>query len=192
MQHPTRNVRVSRKTRPLINYSWLRLAPTTLWTKTWSWWLCSTGSGPSASSAFRMKISRYWKIIPALMKKKRKFSSYKRKFRMEQLQSHIWLTASSYMGKYLRISSYIRKPFLIYDFATAPFWISLYMTKILYSFYQCVALRIHSFEHSTDSKRLYLVRRDNKRKRPKLCLLSSFWLQTILPIYHTSFLTSHS
>jgi hypothetical protein len=25
-----------------------------------------------------------------------------------------------YMGKYLRISSYIRKPFLIYDFATAP------------------------------------------------------------------------
>jgi hypothetical protein len=29
-------------------------------------------------------------------------------------------TASSYMGKYLRISSYIRKPFLIYDSATAP------------------------------------------------------------------------
>ncbi len=31
------------------------------------------------------------------------------------------------MVKYLRISSYIRKPFLIYDFATDPFWISLYM-----------------------------------------------------------------
>jgi hypothetical protein len=30
------------------------------------------------------------------------------------------ITASSYMGKYLRISSFIRKPFLIYDFATAP------------------------------------------------------------------------
>jgi hypothetical protein len=28
---------------------------------------------------------------------------------------------SSYMAKYLRISSYIRKPFLIYDFATVPF-----------------------------------------------------------------------
>jgi hypothetical protein len=28
--------------------------------------------------------------------------------------------ASSYMRKYLNISSYIRKPFLIYDFATAP------------------------------------------------------------------------
>jgi hypothetical protein len=34
--------------------------------------------------------------------------------------------ASSYMGKYLRISSYIRKPFHIYDFATA-----------LFSFYHC-------------------------------------------------------
>jgi hypothetical protein len=55
---------------------------------------------------------------------------------VEQLQSHIWLTASSYMGKYLRISSYIyiRKPFLIYDFATAPLWISLCMRKIGFSF----------------------------------------------------------
>jgi hypothetical protein len=58
--------------------------------------------------------------------------SYVRKFRMEQLQSNIWLTASSYMVKYLRISS--RKPFLIYDFATAPLWISLYMRKIFFSF----------------------------------------------------------
>ncbi len=53
---------------------------------------------------------------------------------MEQLQSHIWLTSSSYMGKYLRISSFSRKPFLIYDFATAPLWISLYMRKIGFSF----------------------------------------------------------
>ncbi len=49
---------------------------------------------------------------PSLIKKIIKFSSNIRKFRMEQLQSHIWLTASSYMGKYLSISSYIRKPFL--------------------------------------------------------------------------------
>ncbi len=53
-------------------------------------------------------------------KKKIKFSSYIRKSRVKQLQSHILLTASSYMGKFLRISSYIRKPFLVYDFATAP------------------------------------------------------------------------
>ncbi len=63
----------------------------------------------------------------------RKFSSYIRKLRMEQLQSHIWLTAFSYMVKYLRISSYIRKPFLVYNFATAPRWISCYMRKTLYS-----------------------------------------------------------
>ncbi len=75
-----------------------------------------------------------------LIKKKIKFSSYIGKFRVEQLQSHIWLMASSYIGKYFRISSYIRKPFLIYDFATAPLWISLYMRKILFSFYQCIFL----------------------------------------------------
>jgi hypothetical protein len=69
-----------------------------------------------------------------LIKKIIKFSSYIRKFRVEQLQSHIWLTASSYIGKYLPISSYIRKHFLIYDFATAPLWISLYMRKIWFSF----------------------------------------------------------
>jgi hypothetical protein len=40
----------------------------------------------------------------------------------------------SYMGKYLRVSSYMRKPFIIYDFATAPLWISLYMRKILFYF----------------------------------------------------------
>jgi hypothetical protein len=39
-----------------------------------------------------------------------------------------------YMEKYLRISWYIRKPFLIYDFPTAPFWISLNMRKIWFSF----------------------------------------------------------
>jgi hypothetical protein len=41
--------------------------------------------------------------------------------RREQLQSHIKLTASSYMTKHLRISSYVKKPFLTYDFAIAPF-----------------------------------------------------------------------
>ncbi len=69
-----------------------------------------------------------------LIKKKSKFSSYIRKFRMGQSQSHI-LMASSYMVKYLRIFSYIRKPFLGYDFATAPFWISLYMRKNLIFFF---------------------------------------------------------
>ncbi len=74
-----------------------------------------------------------------LIKMKIKFSSYIRKFRMEQLPSHtcIWQTASSYIGKYLRTSSYIGEPFLIYDFATAPLWISLYMRKFDFLLYQC-------------------------------------------------------
>ncbi len=71
-------------------------------------------------------------------KKEKKIFSHLRKSRRERLQSHIWLTASSYMTKYLHIFSYIRKFFLIYDFATAPIWISLYMRKILFSFYQCI------------------------------------------------------
>jgi hypothetical protein len=55
---------------------------------------------------------------------------------MEQLQSHIWLTAFSYMGKYLRISSYIWKPFLIYGITlqrSPSNFLILYMRKIVYS-----------------------------------------------------------
>ncbi len=66
-----------------------------------------------------------WKETDTLIKKLNKFSSNLRKFRIEQL---------TYMVNYLRIFSYIRKPFLIYDVATAPFWISLYMRKIWFSF----------------------------------------------------------
>ncbi len=42
------------------------------------------------------------------------------------------LTVYSYMTKYLCISSYMRKLFLIYDFATAPIWILLDMRKIIF------------------------------------------------------------
>ncbi len=76
----------------------------------------------------------FFTVLNTLIKKKIKLSSYIGKFRVEQLQSHIWLTASSYMGKYFGISSYIRKPFLIYEFATAPLWISLYIRKVWFSF----------------------------------------------------------
>jgi hypothetical protein len=37
-------------------------------------------------------------------------------------------------GKYLRISSYIRKPVLIYNFETAPLRISLHMRKLDFFF----------------------------------------------------------
>jgi hypothetical protein len=75
-----------------------------------------------------------WCIVYTDKKKKIKFSSYIRKFRRERLHSHIWLRASSNMTKYLCISLYIRKPFLLYDFSTASVWISLYMRKITFSF----------------------------------------------------------
>jgi hypothetical protein len=39
------------------------------------------------------------------------------------------------MGKYFPISSYIGKPFLIYDFATASLRISLYMGKKVIFFF---------------------------------------------------------
>ncbi len=87
---------------------------------------------------------RYGKALTAstltgitLIRKKIKLSSYIRKFRgigckviYDLRPPHIW-------WKYLCISSYIRKPFLIYEFAPDPIWISLYMRKIFFSFFQC-------------------------------------------------------
>ncbi len=56
------------------------------------------------------------------------------------MQSHIWQTASSYMTKYLCISSYIRKPFLIYDFAPDPIWISLNIRNSFFYFFFSVGI----------------------------------------------------
>ena len=39
-----------------------------------------------------------------------------------------------YMIKCANIFPYMRRPLVIHDFATAPFWISLYLRKILFSF----------------------------------------------------------
>ncbi len=99
---------------------------------------------PSAAPTTRLSARPSTYSFPStLIKNKIKFTTYIRKFRWDRLQSHIWLTASSYMVKYLRISSYIRKPFLIYDFATDPIWIFLYMRTILYLFYQCTIDKRH-------------------------------------------------
>ncbi len=50
------------------------------------------------------------------------------------------------MGKYFPIYSYIGKPFLIYDFATAPLWISLYMGKKFIFFFISVETKIFAFD----------------------------------------------
>ncbi len=73
-------------------------------------------------------------IFYTLIKKKKNFFSYIRKSRRERLQSHIWITASSFIICAFPHILGIRKPFLIYDFATAPFWISLYMRKMFFFF----------------------------------------------------------
>ena len=70
------------------------------------------------------------KINSTLIKRKAKLSLNIKKFRWDRVQSHIWLTTSSYMGKNLCISSNIKKPFLIYHFAPDPIWISLYRRKV--------------------------------------------------------------
>ncbi len=63
-------------------------------------------------TAVRLSRGQHWRpvchnVTYTDKKENQKFSSYVRKFRMEQLHSHIWLMATSYMRKYLRISSYI-------------------------------------------------------------------------------------
>ncbi len=69
-----------------------------------------------------------------------KFSSYRRKFRVEQLESHIWGRASLYVRKCANISPHMRRPYVIYHYATAPFWISVYMRQIRFLFYQCYVI----------------------------------------------------
>ncbi len=110
-----------------------------------------------------------------LIKKKIKFSSYIRKFRRDRLQSRIWQTASSYIVKNLRISSYVRKPFHIYDFATDPIWISLYMWKIFLSFYQFRIRRIRTPHPPTQWRAAYEVMLNNAHKK-KNAKKSPLWI----------------
>jgi hypothetical protein len=56
-----------------------------------------------------------------------------RKFRKDRLQviyCTAWLTTFSYIIKYLRISSYIRKPFLIFDFASCNWFHLNFLIKM--------------------------------------------------------------
>ncbi len=105
-------------------------------------------------------------VLPIIHWYKRKenfLSSHIRKFRRKQLQSHIWLTVSSYMTKYFHISSYIRKLFLIDDFDTAPFWIYLYMRKI-FSFFLIIAAPVHLVRSRRNLLTLSLITKRKLRK----------------------------
>ncbi len=62
----------------------------------YSTWLCT--------------LNNFFLNCYTLIKNKIKFSTYKRKFRRDRVQSHIWLTAFPYMTKYLCIFPYIGSP----------------------------------------------------------------------------------
>ncbi len=92
------------------------------------------------------------------------------------------------MVKYLHISSYIRKPCLIYDFATNPIWISLHLRKISFSF-----LSVNPFAEYMDSNKfcwickqlpLRLIAWISLLKSPlfciSVCLISRFQIQNEL------------
>ncbi len=51
------------------------------------------------------------------------------------------------MRKFANISPYMRRPSVIYDFATAPIWISLYMSKIWFSFLSVWRWNMLAFLH---------------------------------------------
>ncbi len=42
----------------------------------------------------------------------------------------------------LKYSPYMRRPLVMYDFATAPFWISLYTKKIFFYFFISVVFSV--------------------------------------------------
>ncbi len=83
----------------------------------------------------------------------------KKEIQNGQQQSHIGLTASSYMGKYLRISSYIRNPFsymalqplhsefpYIHEENLIFFFICVLCPHVFFLFWNsCLNKRFHSF-----------------------------------------------
>jgi hypothetical protein len=79
-------------------------------------------------------------FFATLIKKKIKFSSYIRKFKMEQLQSHIGLTKLrpphiQYGEIFAHFLIYYEAlPHILCDFATAPLWISLYEENLIFFF----------------------------------------------------------
>jgi len=55
-------------------------------------------------------------------KKENKILLIYKEIQRNRVQSHLWLTTSSYIMQIFVHSSFIRKPFLIYDFAPDPIW----------------------------------------------------------------------
>ncbi len=74
-------------------------------------------------------------VVHTVKKEKKIFLIYKEIQVGAVAKSYMWkgFLINEEMDKYLVIQ-YIRRPLVIYDLATARFWVSLYMRKILFSF----------------------------------------------------------
>jgi hypothetical protein len=70
----------------------------------------------------------------------------------------------------------MRRPLVIYDFATAPFWISLYMRTILFSFFISVDF-IHALLGIISPPMRILVRQRKKSWRIEV-FYSAKWAQS--------------
>jgi hypothetical protein len=81
-------------------------------------------------------------------KKEKKILLIHKKIKRDRVQSHIWLTASSYMGKNLRNSSYIRGPFPSHlDFL-------IYEENLVFFFCQCSSIKTKELETTKSARKL--------------------------------------
>jgi hypothetical protein len=122
-------------------------------------------------------------MSPTLIKKKIKFSSHIRKFRLEQLQSHVWLTASSYWGNICAFphrspSSYMTLQLLHPEF---PYIWGKF--DFLFISAQCVTVLINSspncvplFYSRTETFVYGLMKKSGSGKLRQICLRSLVFL----------------
>ncbi len=100
------------------------------WNKDYSFHpICSWSRWRSVGYSILFDVISHFSYLKCGKKQRRRFFQWLfegEKININFVLLHIWLMASSYMVKYFCLSSYIRKPFLIYDFAPDPIWISLY------------------------------------------------------------------
>ncbi len=141
-------------------------------------------------------------VFAACTDKKIKFSSYIKKIRRDRLQSnicplysvqymndelspHIWLNTCA-----MRISSYFRKPLLIYGFATDPIWISLHMRKISFSFLSehfHFMIHLHSVGHLNINKDTTWQMQWGLRRSPRETHVFHLFFYASEPVLLTSF-----
>ncbi len=85
------------------------------------------------------------------------------------------------MRKCANISPYMRRPLVIYDFATAPFWISLYMRKIWFSFLSVHVCKATLQRKNTENSKQVFLEKELRGYSPKFHIHVSVWAIYILP-----------